>query len=189
MKSFYRCVSLIAVLAPLSSSAQDANLWAYSCDHFLHGACLRIPSGMSVNYEAPADFGLHRVQVEGREVVLVYEGDAPGRRPADTQADLKLTAPGYQLYAFKVSEGKSVRYDLHVSSAKSEVMPLHLVARTTGAVEQAALAAVLGGFRVCSFKRNRTDQTLVCPRRSMWGQALSEWATGKASAKAPAPAE
>ena len=40
----------------LTLAAGSADLWSYGCDHFLYGACLRVPTGMSVTYEAPADF-------------------------------------------------------------------------------------------------------------------------------------
>lgn len=174
MKDLRRYFCFAAALIPLPSLAQESNLWSYSCDHFLHGSCLRIPHGMSVTYEAPADFGLHRVHSDGREVVMVYEGDAPSRPPAGVP-DVTLGMSGHLLHALKVREAGGVRYDLHVSSSVSDAMSLHLTGQTTNAAEQAALAAVLGGFRICSFKRNRTAQRLVCPRRSAWGQALSTW--------------
>ncbi len=64
----------------LTLAMGPANLWSYSCDHFLYGACVRVPTGMSVTYEAPVDSGLHLIRHDSKEVALIYEGDAPKSR-------------------------------------------------------------------------------------------------------------
>ncbi|MCW6027776.1 hypothetical protein K4043_07100 [Stenotrophomonas sp. SRS1] len=171
-------------MIPFAASAQDGGVWAYSCDHFLYGACLRVPTGMSISYESPADFGIHEVLKEQRRVLLVYEGDAPQPPSPGSSIDLKLTLPDYQLSGYRTAEGDSTRYDIFVKPGRSGVMPLHLIGTATGASQRKDLAAAVGSFRVCSFKRNHSSQTLTCPRQSVWGKPLAEWVDGLPEAAA-----
>ncbi|CRD46023.1 hypothetical protein BN126310140 [Stenotrophomonas thermophila] len=78
----------------LTLAMGPANLWSYSCDHFLYGARVRVPTGMSVTYEAPVDFGLHRIRRDGRDVALIYEGDAPEKPVPGSTPDLRFTDGG-----------------------------------------------------------------------------------------------
>ena len=174
-KRMWRFFAPVVALLPGYAYGQEATLWAYSCDHFLHGACLRVPTGMSISYESPADFGIHEVLKDQRRVLLVYEGDAPQPPSPGSSIDLKLTLPGYQLSGYRTAEGDSTRYDIFVTPDRSGAMPLHLIGTATGASQRKDLAAAVGGFRVCSFKRNHSNQTLTCPRQSVWGKPLAEW--------------
>lgn len=174
-KRMWRFFAPVVALLPGYAYGQEATLWAYSCDHFLHGACLRVPTGMSISYESPADFGIHEVLKDQRRVLLVYEGDAPQPPSPGSSIDLKLTLPGYQLSGYRTAEGDSTRYDIFVTPDRSGAMPLHLIGTATSASQRKDLAAAVGGFRVCSFKRNHSNQTLTCPRQSVWGKPLAEW--------------
>lgn len=185
-KGMWRFFAPVVALVPGYAYGQEATLWGYSCDHFFQGACLRVPTGMSVSYASPADFGLHEVLRDHRRVLLVYEGDAPQQPSPGSSLDLKLSLPGYQLSGYRAPEGDSTRYDIFVTPDRSGVMPLHLIARTTGASQRKELAAAVGGFRVCSFKRNHSSQTLTCPRQSVWGKTLAEWVDGVPEAAAVA---
>lgn len=169
---------------PGYACGQEAAIWGHSCDHLLYGACLRVPAGMSISYESPADFGIHDVLKDQRSVLLVYEGDAPQPPSPGSSIDLKLTLPGYQLSGYRTAEGDSTRYDIFVKPDRSGVMPLHLIGTATGASQRKDLAAAVGGFRVCSFKRNHSSQTLTCPRQSVWGKPLAEWVDGLPEAAA-----
>lgn len=184
MKRLSGVMALAAAIVPIPASAQDGGAWAYSCDHFLYGACLSVPTGMSVSYESPADFGIHEVLKDQRSVLLVYEGDAPQPPGPGFSIDLKMSLPGYQLSGYRTAEGESTRYDIFVTPDRSGAMPLHLIATATDASQRKDLAAAVGGFRVCSFKRNHSSQTLTCPRQSTWGKPLAEWVVGLPKAAA-----
>lgn len=159
----------------LTLAAGSADLWSYGCDHFLYGACLRVPTGMSVTYEAPIDFGLHRVRRGDREVALIYEGDAPEKPVPGSTPDLRFTDGGYAVSAYARAEGRSTRYDVYVRPGSSGAGSLHIRGAAATADELAGLAAVVGGFRICDFQRSKHSQTLTCPRRAEWGPRLSEW--------------
>lgn len=184
MKGLWRFFAPVIALVSGYAYGQEANLWGYSCDHFLYGACLRVPTGMSVSYDSPADFGIHDVLEDQRSVLLVYEGDAPQQPSPGSSIDLKLTLPGYQLSGYRTPDGDSTRYDIFVKPDRSGGMPLHLIATAAGASQRKALAAAVSGFRVCSFKRNHSSQTLTCPRQSAWGKPLAEWVDGVPEAAA-----
>ena len=170
-----RILVFFAFLCPLTSWAQESGLWSYSCDHFLYGACLRVPTGMSVTYEAPVDFGVHRVRRDDREVALIYEGDAPEKPASGSTPDLRFTDGGYAVSAYARAEGRSTRYDVYVRPGSSGAGSLHIRGAAATADELAGLAAVVGGFRICNFQRSKHSQTLICPRRAEWGPRLSEW--------------
>jgi len=173
----FRARSLMCLLAlvPASAFAQDAELWGYSCDHFLFGACLRIPAGMEATHSVPADFGFHVIKRDDREVLTVYEGDAPQRPAADRVPNLSFKAPGYRVSGFRTADAARARYDVYVDSDRKGVMSIHLSGTVGDASQRNELAAALGGFRVCSFRQSRSDQTLTCPRRSAWGAQLAQW--------------
>lgn len=158
----------------LTLAMGPANLWSYSCDHFLYGACVRVPTGMSVTYEAPVDSGLHLIRHDSKEVALIYEGDAP-EKPAGSTPDLRFTDGGYAVSGYVRSEEHSTRYDVYVRPGSSGAGSLHIRGSAATADELASLAAVVGGFRVCNFQQSKRAQTLTCPRRAEWGQRLSEW--------------
>ncbi len=176
---FARLLLLVLLMCPPASFAQSGALWNYSCDHFMYGACLRVPSGMSLTYEVPADFGLHRIDSGGREVLTVYEGNAPQRPAKGSVPEINLRQGGYTVTGSRSEEGERVRYEVFVRQDKRDTPALHLVAAVADADERLQLAAVLGGFRGCSFRRSQDSQTLVCPRKSPWGEQLAEWVIGK----------
>lgn len=169
-------IGLLALaLAPATVSAQESKLWDYSCDHFLFGACLRIPSGMAATHSVPADFGFHVVKHVDRDVLTIYEGDAPQRPSAGRSPSLSLKSPGYRLSGYRVVEAARTRYDVYIDSDRKGVMSIHLSGTAGDEAEHKELAAALGGFRMCSFRQSRSEQTLTCPRRSEWGQQLEQW--------------
>lgn len=170
----------LLLLLPISASAQDQGLWGYGCDHFLYGACFRIPNDISVMHTVPADFSLHTFMREEQSVLTVYEGDAPQRATSAAAKSLELSANGYQLRGFIEHLGARSRYVVFVDSQRAGDMSLHLVGETNSPMDRKTLAAVLGGFRVCRFKQTRSDQILACPRRSDWGQQLAAWVVGSA---------
>ncbi len=159
----------------LTLSMGPANLWSYSCDHFLYGACMRVPTGMSVTYEAPVDFGLHRIRHEGREVALIYEGDAPEKPASGSTPDLRFADGGYVVSGYARAEGGSTRYDVYVRPGSSGAGSLHIRGSAATSDELASLAAVVGGLRICNFQQSKRSQTLTCPRHAEWGPRLSEW--------------
>lgn len=165
-------------LLPVSASAQDQGLWAYGCDHFLYGACFRIPNDISVTHTVPVDFGLHTFMREGHGVLTVYEGDAPGGAPSALAQSLELKGNGYHLRGYIQHQGQSSRYVVIVDSARAGDMTLNLSGETNSLNDKNILAAILGGFRVCRFKQTRNDQVLACPRSSDWGQRLASWVIG-----------
>ncbi|WP_312318363.1 hypothetical protein [Stenotrophomonas sp.] len=162
-------------LAPVGAFAQDSDLSRYSCDHFLLGACLRVPNGMSTTYSMPADYGLHVVTRGDRSVLTLYEGDAPQRPHADASSTLSLTTSGYRLFGFLTNDEGGVRYDVYVDTDRTGVMSVHLRGVVADEAQRKDLAAALGGFRMCTFKRSSRDQILTCPRRAVWGQQLAQW--------------
>ncbi|WP_286040862.1 MULTISPECIES: hypothetical protein [unclassified Stenotrophomonas] len=130
---------------------------------------------MSVTYEAPVDFGVHRVRREDREVALIYEGDAPERPAPGSTPELRFTESGFAVSGYAKAEGRSTRYDVYVRPSVSGAGSLHIRGAAATADELASLATVVGGFRICSFQQSKRSQTLICPRRAEWGQRLSEW--------------
>lgn len=165
-----RILVFFAFLCPLTSWAQESGLWSYSCDHFLYGACLRVPTGMSVTYEAPVDFGVHRVRRDDREVALIYEGDAPEKPASGSTPDLRFTDGGYVVSGYARAEGRSTRYDVYVRPGSFGAGSLHIRGSAATADELASLAAVVGGFRICNFQQSKRSQTLTCPRRASGGR-------------------
>lgn len=169
---------LLLFLLPISALAQDQNLWAYGCDHFLYGACFRVPNDIAVTHTIKADFGLHTFMHGKQSVLTAYEGDAPSRAPSDPTKSLELRADGYHLRGFIEDRPGSSRYIVFVDSDRKGDMKIHLTGETNGPDDRAILAAILGGFRVCRFKQTRNDQILACPRRSDWGQRVAAWVMG-----------
>lgn len=176
-----RTVLAVLMLLPVPVLAQDAGLWGYGCDHYLHGACIRLPNGMAVGHQVPADFDLHTLTSNGREVLTIYEGDAPQRPSSSAVPDIALEIAGHRLRGYKTVGGDSVTYDVYVDSVRPGDMVLHMRGVTHDADQQKDLAAALGGFRVCNFKKSQHHDTLVCPRRGPWGAQLGGWVVAEQS--------
>lgn len=161
-----------------SSAAQDRDLWSYSCDHFLFGACVRLPSGTSAGQVVPSDFSLHDVRRDGRQIMTIYEGDAPARVPSSASPEIELIGNGYSLQGFRDTVGTTTRYNVYVKFPRKSDMSIHISGEVGSEAEKDGLARTIGGFRICRFKVGRTEQALVCPRRAEWGPQLAEWIIG-----------
>ena len=160
---------------PIEASAQDRNLWTYRCDHFLHGACLRLPNGTSAKHSVPADFSLHEIDRDGRRILTIYEGDAPERPSSTVSAEVEWVKNGYRLTGFRETVGLITRYSVYITSTRESDRSLHLSGEVGNESQKEDLARTLGGLRLCRFKVSRTEQMLACPRQAEWGRQLAEW--------------
>lgn len=174
MRGTWYMMIFLSVLS-FTASAQDRDLWSYSCDHFLFGACMRLPSGTSASHVVPADFSLHGVRRDGREILTIYEGDTPERVPSSASPEMELISNGYRLQGFRDTVGSTTRYNVYIKSTRMSDMSVHIAGEVGSESAKDDLARTIGGFRLCRFKVGRTEQALVCPRRAEWGRQLAEW--------------
>jgi len=174
MRGTWYMMIFLLVLS-FTAPAQDRDLWSYSCDHFLFGACLRLPNGTSAGHVVPADFSLHDVRRDGREILTIYEGDAPERVPSSASPEIELISNGYRLQGFRDTVGSTTRYNVYIKSQRKSDMSVHISGEVGSESEKDDLARTIGGFRLCRFKVGGTEQVLVCPRRAQWGRQLAEW--------------
>lgn len=169
-----RFIFALLALVPLNVNAQRSELWRYGCDYFMYGACLRVPNGMSVSYENPADYSIHRVRSGAGDVLTIYEGDSPQRPSQGLIPKLELTRLGSSVSVYERELDGRNYYDVYINSKSSGTGSVHLSAITSTLGERDELAVVLGGLRTCRFKRNATADTLMCPSRGEWGKDLAD---------------
>lgn len=171
----------LSLLAALSMSvwpaaAQDAELWLYTCDHFLGSACLRLPNFMSVSYEVPTGFGLHQVSAKSGMSLTLYEGDARSRSISEDAPSLSFSADGREVTGYHQSKGTGREVvDVVVLQGGSGKGAVHLHVLIESEAQRADAARVLAGFRPCRLRISRRETTQSCPRVSSIGERLAAW--------------
>ena len=168
-----------AVLAMLGATAYPVDnppqqkLWLYSCDVLLPNTCFRLPTGMSVTYQVPADSGVYQVKRSDGVSMVIYTGSAPDRSRTAGVPSLELDSSTHRLTAFVSGSGETGNLDILISpkASRSTTTVTHLHANRTNDSRD-LMAQVVSGLRPCVRK---SREHLVCPTRSIWGEALSRW--------------
>ena len=157
---------------PVDNPPQQ-KLWLYSCDVLLPNTCFRLPTGMSVTYQVPADSGVYQVRRSDGVSMVIYTGSAPDRSRMTGVPSLELDSSTHRLTAFVSGSVENGNLDILISpkAGRSTTTVTHLHSnRANGSRD--LMAQVVSGLRPCERK---SREHLVCPTRSIWGEALSRW--------------
>ncbi len=163
-------IGLVASLVGVASArANEQQLWRYPCDVMLPEACFRLPNGMSVTYEVPADSGIYAVQQAGKDVVTLYAGQAPDRSKFSGAPVLVLDSRAHRLEVFVTPDEGRLRMDLLISPKKKGGALVHAF----GFIDRGnatAIAYALSGLRPCT---RQARESTRCSTESSWGEELS----------------
>jgi hypothetical protein len=175
MSHVYKMLGIIALYALMHghASADEQNLWQFPCDVYMSPACMRLPGGMSVSYEVPADFGMYTVTSSGEGLVKVYVGFAP-QLPSGIPS-LKLDSTNASMRGFLEKRDGINKLDVVITPKDKHLYTVHLFAQFPDE-RRSSVAAVLSGMRAC---RLRGREELRCPAEAQWGRAMEDWINSK----------
>ena len=173
MDLFAASLALLGATSYPVDNVPTQKLWLYSCDVLLPNTCFRLPTGMSVTYQVPTDSGVYQVKRSDGVSMLIYTGSAPDRSRMTGVPSLELDSSTHRLTAFVSGGGETGNLDIFISpkASRSTTTVTHLHSNRTNDSRD-LMAQVVSGLRPCVRK---SREHLVCPTRSIWGEALSRW--------------
>lgn len=145
--------------------------WQYPCDVFMAAACFRLPSGMSVSYDVPADYGRYVVKRADMDIATIYAGASPNFSRMTVAPALKLDSPHQKLSAFVSRTDGIKRIDIFVLPVREKSISLHI---STSLSEKGRddIDNLLSGLRPCW---RQSPGNFHCSDESKWGKAISDW--------------
>lgn len=174
----------LAVELVLVGSAWGAEqkLWRYPCDVITSSACFRLPVGMTVEYEVPADFGIYTVKESGVNLVTIYSGTAPEQKYAFGSRSFSMRSARHALSAFLSKVEGRDRVDVFIVPNDRNEPTMHVYALLSQG-NRVSVARVLSSLRPC-YSRSREE--FRCPSESAWGQQLADWVLSTGGTEEPA---
>lgn len=173
VSSVMAIVAINTLTALSSVRASDQKVWLYPCDVYMSVSCIRLPNGMSVSYEVPADSGIYTVKSSGKDLASVYIGSAP-RLPSGVPS-LKLTSADAKLTGFLGQRDGEHTLDIVIIPERKGIATTHFFASFADS-QRSDVVTVASSLRAC---RKPSKEALWCPSESEWGAKIAEWLNTK----------
>lgn len=118
MNAYAAFLTLVAVAsAPAPGHSPEQKLWMYACNVLLPNLCFRLPSGASVTYEVPADFGVYTVkEPRSTGLVTIYSGPALDKSRLSETPSIKINSSSHSLYGFISMPGQTKGIDILITA-------------------------------------------------------------------------